>query len=259
MTKAAAGRQAERDRVGLALAPTDGQRYNRRVMSAVVRLLVVSILLVAGVPARADFQAGVAAYERGDYKAAYEEWLPLATDGVAKAQHNIGILYYGGKGVPKDFDMAQLWFRNAAAQGHAGAQFNLAAMMDFGEGPVGSNFQIVELYRKAAEQGHDSAQYNLGMIYYDGERGVYQSARTAAKWFEKAAMQGHLEAQFMAARINTILYFVKAWAWMRIVEERGHPDAQKLRDYIEPRILDFRRKQGEDLYRRLLTEIPPAK
>ncbi|MFB3135436.1 MAG: tetratricopeptide repeat protein, partial [Rhodospirillales bacterium] len=103
-------------------------------MSAVVRLLVVATLLVAGVPAHADYAAGVAAYKHGDYTAAYEEWLPLATDGVAKAQFNIGILYYGGEGVSTDFYMAQLWFRKAAAQGHAEAQFNLAAMMDFGEG-----------------------------------------------------------------------------------------------------------------------------
>ena len=93
-------------------------------MSAVVRFLVVAILLVAGVPARADYAAGVAAYKRGDYKAAYEEWLPPATNGVAKAQHDIAILYYGGKGVPKNFYMAQLWFRKAAAQGYAQAQFN---------------------------------------------------------------------------------------------------------------------------------------
>jgi len=38
-------------------------------MNAVVRLLVVAILLVAGVPAGADFQAGVAPYERGDFQA----------------------------------------------------------------------------------------------------------------------------------------------------------------------------------------------
>jgi len=226
-------------------------------MISIVRLLVVAILLVAGVPAGADFQAGVAAYERGDYKAAYEEWLPVALSDDAEAQYSIGVLYYFGKGFPKDFYIAQLWFRKAAAQGHAEAQFNLAAMMDFGEGPVGSDHQIVELYRKAAEQGVDVAQYNLGMIYDDGALGVRKSVTTAVKWFEKAAMQGHLEAQFMTARANMILDYAKVWAWMRILEERGHPNAQELRDYIEPRIVEWRRRQGEELYQELRKKVIP--
>ncbi len=217
----------------------------------------MAILLVAGVPARADFEAGVAAYERGDYKAAYEEWLPLATDGFAKAQFNIGILYYGGEGVSKDFYMAQLWFRKAAAQGHADAQFNLAAMMNFGEGPVGSDRQIVELYRKSAEQGYASAQFNLGKIYDDGLLGVRKSVTTAAKWFEKAAMQGHLEAQFMTAKVNMILDYAKVWAWMRIIEDRGHRNAQKMRDFIEPRVGDINRKEGEELYQELRKKVIP--
>ena len=226
-------------------------------MSATVRLLVVAILLVAGVPARADFQAGVAAYERGDYKAAYEEWLPLATDGTASAQFNISILYYGGEGVSTDFYMAQLWFRKAAAQGHAEAQFNLAAMMDFGEGPVGSDRQIIELYRKSAEQGHDGAQFNLGMIYFNGDLGLSKRRTLAAEWFEKAAMQGDLEAQFMTANVNRILDYAKVWAWMRIIEDRGHRNAQEMRDYIEPRIVDINRKEGEELYQELRKKVIP--
>ncbi len=226
-------------------------------MIFIVRLLVVAILLVAGVPARADFQAGVADYERGDYKAAYEEWLPLATDGVAKAQYNIGILYYGGEGVSKDFYMAQLWFRKAAAQGHAEAQFNLANLMEFAEGPVGSERQIVELYRKSAEQGYAPAQYNLGMMYLEGGFGIRKSANTAAEWFEKAAMQGDLEAQYMTARVNMILKDAKVWAWMRVLEERGHPNAHELREFIEPRIVEWRRRQGEELYQELRKNAIP--
>ena len=43
-----------------------------------------------------------AAYERGDYKTAYDEWLPLALAGEAEAQFNIGILHDHGQGVPED-------------------------------------------------------------------------------------------------------------------------------------------------------------
>ena len=226
-------------------------------MISIIRLLVVAILLVAGVPAGADFQAGVAAYERGDYKAAYEEWLPVALSDDAEAQYSIGVLYYFGKGFPKDFYMAQLWFRKAVAQGHAESQYNLAFMMEHGEGPVGSEHQIVELYRKAAKQGLDVAQYKMGLIYFDGQLGLSKWITLAAEWFEKAAMQGDLEAQFMTAKTNMILNDAKVWAWMRIIEDRGHRNAQKMRDFIEPRIVDINRKEGEELYQELREKVIP--
>ena len=55
-------------------------------------LLIVPILLWSSVVA-ADFRAGVEAYQRGDYATAYKEWLPLAEQGYAGAQFNLGLMY----------------------------------------------------------------------------------------------------------------------------------------------------------------------
>jgi uncharacterized protein len=49
-------------------------------------------------------------------------------------------------------------------------------------------------FRKAAEQGHVDAQYNLGDAYYYGQ-GVPQDYAEAAWWYRKAAEQGHASAQ----------------------------------------------------------------
>jgi len=49
-------------------------------------------------------------------------------------------------------------------------------------------------YRKAAEQGHADAQNNLGVMYATG-KGVTQNNIEAVKWFRKAAQQGHADAQ----------------------------------------------------------------
>ncbi len=57
--------------------------------------LVLSIVCLAA-PAWADFQAGVDAYELGDYATALHEWRPLADRGVAEAQYNLGVLYARG-------------------------------------------------------------------------------------------------------------------------------------------------------------------
>ena len=49
-------------------------------------------------------------------------------------------------------------------------------------------------YRLCAEQGHKIAQNNLGNAYYLGD-GVARDPARAAYWFEKAAAQGHADAQ----------------------------------------------------------------
>ena len=60
--------------------------------------LVLSIVCLAA-PAWADFKAGENAYHRGDYATAMREWQPLAKQGHAVAQYNLGLLYANGQGV----------------------------------------------------------------------------------------------------------------------------------------------------------------
>jgi TPR repeat protein len=38
----------------------------------------------------------MAAYKRGDYETAIREWKPLAKQGVADAQYNLGVMYGEG-------------------------------------------------------------------------------------------------------------------------------------------------------------------
>lgn len=49
-----------------------------------------------------DFYNGVAAYDKGDYQTAIQLWKPLAEQGYAQAQFNLGIMYDNGYGVPED-------------------------------------------------------------------------------------------------------------------------------------------------------------
>jgi hypothetical protein len=43
------------------------------------------------------------ASERGDYATALKEWTPLAEQGYADAQYNLGDMYRYGLGVPHDY------------------------------------------------------------------------------------------------------------------------------------------------------------
>ena len=69
-----------------------------------------------------DLDAGLAAFQAGDYRAALAEFRPLAEQGDANAQSNLGVMYYNGQGVAQDYGEAARLYRLAAQQGHADAQ-----------------------------------------------------------------------------------------------------------------------------------------
>ncbi len=90
------------------------------------------LVIVGPLPAAAQtFDAAVEAYERGDYATALAGlWDRLAAElGLAAAQHNLGVMYDRGEGVPKDNAEAVRWYRLAAEQGADRAQFTDSARM----------------------------------------------------------------------------------------------------------------------------------
>jgi len=90
--------------------------------------------LTAAMPAFADFESGLKAYQKGDYVGAANEWRTLADNGDPIAQFNLGLLYLDGKGVPQNPSEAVNWFRRAAEQDYVPAQHNLGAMYGSGQG-----------------------------------------------------------------------------------------------------------------------------
>ena len=120
-------------------------------------LATVFVCLLLATPAWAGFKEGVAAAKLGDWETALSEWRPLAEQGDAKAQYNLGLMYAKGYGVPQHDATAVKWFR------------------------------------KAAEQGLAAAQYNLGVMFFNGQ-GVPNDYVHALKWFNLAAIQGHKDA-----------------------------------------------------------------
>ncbi len=81
---------------------------------ALIAALCAGFTLGLTAPAWAGFDEGFAAYQRGDYATALREWRPLAKQGVADAQHNLGLMYDYGQGVPQDYVQAHMWFNLAA-------------------------------------------------------------------------------------------------------------------------------------------------
>ena len=101
----------------------------------IIPVLLFSLLL--GVPSySADFNKGLTAAQNGDFATALKEWKPLAEQGDAFAQYNLGVMYDTGDGVPQDYKEAVRWNRLAAEQGFEKAQYNLANRYYYGEGVI---------------------------------------------------------------------------------------------------------------------------
>lgn len=75
-----------------------------------------------------SLQEGRASFEAGNYDVAYRQLLPLAARGRAYAQYAIGYMYYYGKGVDCNRQLAQHWLKRAAKQGHMLARNMLYGM-----------------------------------------------------------------------------------------------------------------------------------
>ncbi len=119
---------------------------------ALIVALCAGFTLGLTAPAWAGWDEGVAAAKRGDYATAIREWRPLAEQGNANAQFNLGLMYDNGQGVPQDYAKALQWWRKAAEQGDAGAQYNLGVMYGNGLGVPQDDAQAHMWYDLAASR-----------------------------------------------------------------------------------------------------------
>ena len=154
----------------------------------------------------------------------------LAGQGNAPAQCNLGICYYNGNGVTKDYTQAVSWFRKAAGQGYTDAQNWLGYCYAVGIGVSKDYTQAVNWYRKTADQGNAWAQSHLGDCYYYGN-GVTKDYTQAVSWYRKAANQGNADAQcnlgYCYGMGNGVTKdYTQAVSWYRKAADQGNAWAQ---------------------------------
>ena len=106
---------------------------------------------------RKAFFEGQKAFITQNYQKAISIWVPLAEQGMAKAQYGLAFLLESGWGVVQDYVEAAYW------------------------------------YKLSAQKGHRKAQYNLGKMYLEG-RGVEQNEGIGLYWIQSAADLGEVRA-----------------------------------------------------------------
>ena len=93
-------------------------------MKITLKHAVAAIILVfsfAAPVAAGPLDDAAAAVKRRDYATALRLIRPLAEQGDASAQYNLGVFYDNGFGVPQDYVSALMWLNLSAAQGKEGA------------------------------------------------------------------------------------------------------------------------------------------
>ena len=118
-------------------------------------LMVGAFFMFGAVSTHAqDFDRGSAAYQTGDFATAMKEWRPLAEQGDAVAQYNLGTMYDNGDGVVQDYAEAVKLYRLAAEQGDAYAQNNLGVAYGYGQGVLQDNILSHMWYNIASANGY---------------------------------------------------------------------------------------------------------
>lgn len=196
------------------------------------RWLAFALALWIGVavhPASADFTAGKAAFDEGDYTLAYKELLPAAEAGDARAQVLLGLLTRAGAGTARDEALAVRWFEKAAAQGSAEGEAALGVAYFTGRGVAQDYAQAHAWFTRAADHGDASAQANLGLMHLEGH-GVAKDDATAVRWFEKAAHLDESRAQIQLGIFNAqgqaelAKNLMQALFWFTVVARKGDDD-----------------------------------
>ncbi len=145
------------------------------------------------------------AYDKGDFKTAFNLYLIEAKKGNAEAQFDLGLMYDLGKGVLQDYKEAALWYRLSADQGAAAAQYNLGVLYDKGRGVLQDYKEAVKWYTLAADQGHMLAKCNLSIMYAEGS-GIKKDLAIAKKLAKEGIDTGEESCQEVWNKYNLAKY-----------------------------------------------------
>ena len=196
--------------------------YHRKY-GLVAGILFLAVALTPGAIMAGPFEDGKDSALSGDYTTAFRLWQPLAEQGNAIAQSELGGMYANGLGVPQNYVQAAKWWRLAAEQGDVEARVDLAVMYDIGLGVPRDRVEAVRWYRLAAEQGYALGQQHLGIMLLYG-LGAPRDYVQAHMWFNLAAAQGmDLAAQDrdMVAAVMTPAQTAEAQILARAWRPRG--------------------------------------
>lgn len=229
------------------------------------KILLLTITLLSSLPALSqgnDLEKGIYEFNRGEFKAAIEQFRPLVSEGYAPAQYQMALVYQHGYSVQKDAMKALELFQLSAAQNYPDAQFELALIYTEGKLVKKDLKKAFDLTYKAAQKELASAQFNLAVMYANGS-GVKQDYFKASRWYQTAANQNYALAQFNLALLYSEGKGVEksvemSYVWNIIASWNGYPDAEKSRQMDERDLsamkVEINREKAKTIYQKIIEQ-----
>lgn len=174
-------------------------RVKPAVSSVVPERAVIVPVNTASIPAKTAER--IAPGARASVAPSYEVW---ATSVVAEETTARAEVAAAGNGPAMSREDS---LRQAAVQGDANAQFTVGQEYLEGKGPevqlpVNERLsKAARWFRRAAENGHAASQYRLATLYELGQ-GAPKDINISTNWYERAAESGHVKAMHNLAVLS---------------------------------------------------------
>ena len=162
--------------------------------------LFAAMMAAAASAQQPSVKAGIESWQKGEYRAAIDNWRPLAEKGDADAAFNLGQAYRLGRGVIVNLAAAQTWLDRAAKADHLDAQTTLGLLL-FQNGNRAGGLRWLKI---AAERGEPRAMLVYGTALYNGD-GVPRDPTLAYAFVSRSAAQGLPPAKETLAEMDKVI------------------------------------------------------
>ena len=132
------------------------------------KIILLSVILLTTGFSKDLFELGLEAYNKGEFDKAAKQWQKACDDNVARACHNLGVLYEDAQGVKQDYHKAAELYKRSCDGGFVGSCLNLGALYALGNG-ANQDYRLAKRYVfKACTLGfQDGCDYLNKMIAAD--------------------------------------------------------------------------------------------
>lgn len=138
------------------------------------KILLASLVLLSPIAAKAQTEA--AAVSRDSVMAV----INAAKDSDPEALNNLGVWYYNGENVERDYTTAARMFAKAASLGNVEAIANLGLCYRYGNGVEQDSVRAIGLYERSLREGNPTL---LAELKADADKGDIFACAAAAHFF----------------------------------------------------------------------------
>ena len=92
------------------------------------KIVLLSMILLNTSFCEDLFELVLEAYNKGEFDKAAQQWQKACDDNVARACHNLGVLYEDAKGVKQDYHKAAKLYKRSCDGGFVGSCLNLGVL-----------------------------------------------------------------------------------------------------------------------------------